>query len=315
MTAFSFIPRQEKFNLKLKSCQARLKNLELTENQKQFYSKQARKPQRNLLEPGIKGFLVTCNFKERDSIRECYHLLNDYYKKSQKELEVEGKDEEKPDNDDDDDISSQIQDQIEKTNKQLKDRMQLFQSIDTGVQNCLFIKTSIEDPIALGSAIIRDLAETKIKRTKVTLRLLPIQTVCKAKMEEITDAAGLLFDKYFLKEPVTFGINYNKRFNNDIKRDDVIKELADIVSMKNPLHKVNLKEPQLSVIVEIIKGCCLLSVIPDYHKFKKYNVNELWEKREKAQPSDEVSSQDSEVKAEAEEKISSQEDEVEAVAN
>lgn len=275
---------------------------------KQFYAKQARKPQRNLLEPGIKGFLVTCNFKERDSIRECYGLLNEYYKKSQKEPEVtvEVKLEE-----DDDDITSQIQDQIEKTNKALKERIQLFQSIDTGVQNCLFIKTSIEDPIALGSAIIRDLATTKIKRTKVTLRLLPIQTVCKAKMEDIVNAAGLLFDQYFLKDPVTFAINYNKRFNNDVKRDDVIKELADIVSMKNPLHKVNLKDPQLSIIVEVIKGCCLLSVIPDYLKLKKYNVNELWEKRDKA-PSDDLSSQEKE--PEEEEKISSEEVKVEAAA-
>lgn len=273
---------------------------------KQFYAKQARKPQRNFLEPGIKGFLVTCNFKERDSIRECYGLLNEYYKKSLKEPEV--KEEEKPD-DDDDDITSQIQNQIEKTNKQLKERILLFQSIDTGVQNCLFIKTSIEDPIALGSTIMRDLAETKIKRTKVTLRLLPIQSVCKSKMEDIIDAAGLLFDQYFLKEPVTFSINYNKRFNNDIKRDEVIKELADIVSMKNPLHKVNLKEPQLSIIVEVIKGCCLLSVIPDYLKLKKYNVNELWEKRDKA-PSDDASSQEADPEAEA--KISPKKEEVEA---
>jgi hypothetical protein len=32
---------------------------------KSFYSKQARKPQRNTIEVGDKGFLVTCNFKER----------------------------------------------------------------------------------------------------------------------------------------------------------------------------------------------------------------------------------------------------------
>lgn len=76
--------------------------------------------------------------------------------------------------------------------------------------------------------------------------MLPIEIVCKAKMEDIKNAAGELFDKHFLKEPSTFAINFNKRFNNDIQRDEVIKELADLVSMKNIGNKVNLKDPQVS---------------------------------------------------------------------
>ena len=60
------------------------------------------------------------------------------------------------------------------------------------------------------------------------------------------NAAGLLFDLHFLKEPSTFAINFNKRFNNDIQRDEVIKELADLVTMKNIGNTVNLKEPQVS---------------------------------------------------------------------
>jgi hypothetical protein len=33
--------------------------------------------------------------------------------------------------------------------------------------------------------------------------------------------------------------------------------------------------------VEIIKGNCLISVVPDFLKLKKYNVNELWDKKDK----------------------------------
>lgn len=218
---------------------------------KDWYVKQARKAT-NSLEAGQKGFLVTCNFKERDAIREVYRLLNEYHNK---ESTVTQSEVEKPD-EDNDDITSQLQSQIDKTKQENKERAHKFQAIDTGVQNCLFVKCSIDDldVLKLGSDIVRDLAETKIKKTRVTLRMLPIEIVCKAKMQDITDAAGPLFDKHFLKEPSTFAINFNKRYNQDIQRDDVIKELAELIAMKNPNNKVNLKDPQQSVIIEVIKG-------------------------------------------------------------
>jgi tRNA acetyltransferase TAN1 len=263
---------------------------------KTFFSKQAKKSQQNRLEVGDKGFVITCNFKERDCIRECYGLLNEYHTKSLQQSDEAVK--KTPDEDDEDDITSQLQDQIEKTKDEVKDRAQKFQSIETGVQNCLFIKTTVDDPLELGTRIIRDLAESKKKRTKVTLRMLPIETVCKAKIEDIKNAAGLLFDKHFLKVPSTFGINFNRRFNAEIQRDEVIKELADLVAMKNPLNKVNLKDPQQSVIVEIIKGNCLLSVVPDYIKLKKYNINELWDRKDKEVVSEAVEGEEAEVKSE-----------------
>lgn len=223
---------------------------------KSFYAKQARKPQRNSIEVGDKGFLVTCNFKERDSVRECYSLLNSYYNKLHKAEEPEPEVKEEVD----DDIESQLKDEIEKTNQELKARALKFQSIDTGVQNLIFIKTSIEDPLELGTTIIRDLAESKEKKTKVTLRFLPIQTVCKAKIEDIKNAAGELFDKHFLKEPSTFAINFNKRFNTDVQRDEVIKELADLVSLKNVGNKVNLKEPQVRINAVFVRFVVILQL-------------------------------------------------------
>lgn len=161
---------------------------------KSFYSKQARKPSRNSIEVGDKGFLVTCNFREKDSVREVYRLLNEYYSKLHKEEEPETK----VTAGDDDDIESQLKSEIEKTNKESKQRSTLFQSVDTGVQNLIFIKTSVEDPLGLGTSIMRDLAETKVKKTKVTLRMLPIETVCKAKIEDMK--VNLCRHAYVLKQ-------------------------------------------------------------------------------------------------------------------
>lgn len=47
------------------------------------------------------------------------------------------------------------------------------------------------------------------------------------------------------------------------------------VDFKNSAHKVDLKTPKITVVVEVIKGLCCISLLPDYFKFKKYNVHEL----------------------------------------
>jgi tRNA acetyltransferase TAN1 len=44
-----------------------------------FYSSQkARKKREFVLKPGLKGFLCTCNSREKDCIRESYNILNEY---------------------------------------------------------------------------------------------------------------------------------------------------------------------------------------------------------------------------------------------
>lgn len=54
LTTMSSPAKRQKFNNKSKG----------------YFQKQARKNDRGALDVGDKGFLVTCNFKERDSIRE-----------------------------------------------------------------------------------------------------------------------------------------------------------------------------------------------------------------------------------------------------
>jgi len=116
--------------------------------------------------------------------------------------------------------------------------------------------------------------------SRFLLRFVPIEMVCKANIEDIKTAAGKLFDKHFLNcSPKTYSIVINKRYNNTIKRDDIINELAGLVNFKNVQHKVDLKNPEHSVIVEILKGICCLSVVPNYLKWKKYNISELLSKK------------------------------------
>lgn len=67
----------------------------------------------------------------------------------------------------------------------------------------------------------------------------------------------------------------SRRSNNTIKRDEIIEDLAEIIARKNPGNRADLKNPEIAVVVEVIRGVCLLSIAPHYYKFKKYNLIEI----------------------------------------
>lgn len=51
-----------------------------------YFNPGASKRKRFVLEPGMKGFLCSCNFKEKECIRESYNILNRYYDKHNEEV-------------------------------------------------------------------------------------------------------------------------------------------------------------------------------------------------------------------------------------
>lgn len=223
----------------------------------------------------ILGFLATCNFREKDCRRESYNILNTYadqlYGNSANEDPSTTTAEET-----EDDISTELQNEIDAINSSNKKKSNRFQHVDTEISNLVFIKTTLTDPVELGSHIVSDIASTKKSVSRFLLRFIPVEIICKATIEDIRTAAGKLFDGHFLNcPPKTFSIIINKRYNNSIQRDEIIEELAGLVAFKNVHHKVDLKNAECSVIVEILKGICCLSVLPNYLKWKKYNISEL----------------------------------------
>lgn len=50
---------------------------------------------------------------------------------------------------------------------------------------------------------------------------------------------------------------------------------AALVGKLNPKNKVDLTNPELTIIVEVIKAVCCVSVVKDYALFRKYNVQEV----------------------------------------
>lgn len=254
-----------------------------TRKKKKFYFRKRRN--KYFLEPGFRGFFCTCNFREKDCVKEMYNLLNEYAGKLYPEEEVtsarpasaEPEDRTDTESDNETDIGDMLKQEVESMRKSSQSslRHKRFQVVETGASNCIFIKTNLPSPEELTNAIIKDLSTTKVQKTRHVLRLLPIMATCKANLPDIMECAGKLFDKYFLKKPSTFAVIFNKRFNSSASRELIIKELAEMIVLKNGENKADLKNPGLCIIVEIIKGICLLSVVDNYYSFKKYNLHEI----------------------------------------
>lgn len=70
----------------------------------------------------------------------------------------------------------------------------------------IFISSTVSNPLELVTKIVSKLDTTKQQCTRYLLRLLPIEVVCKAYMDNIKTKANKLFEKYFAQEPKTFSI-------------------------------------------------------------------------------------------------------------
>lgn len=216
-------------------------------------------------------------------MKEVYNLLNEYADVLYPEVDGEQQptatteDRSESESEEETDIGDLLKREVEsmKKNSQKSLKHKRFQVVETGASNCIFIKTNLPSPEELMAAIIKDLYSTKVQKTRHVMRLLPIMATCKANLPDIMECAGKLFDKYFLKEPSTFAVIFNKRFNSSVSRELIIKELAEMVVLKNGDNKADLKNPGLCIIVEIIKGICLLSIVDNYFTYKKYNLHEL----------------------------------------
>ncbi|VVC42781.1 THUMP domain [Cinara cedri] len=170
-----------------------------------------------------------------------------------------------------DSLDEELQCFSEKNNSDWKK----FAPLDTGVGNCIFISTTIEDPCSLIYKIFEDIEKTKVQKTQFLLRMLPIAVTCKSTIPSILTVYTDLFAKHFCTEPTTFAIVFNHRYNNSVSRAKLIVELVSkVVSLGQ--HTVDLSgEAKITIIVEVLKSICCLSVVQDYGHFFKFNLHSV----------------------------------------
>lgn len=224
------------------------------------------------LEVGAEGVLVTCNMNERKCTREAYNLLNEYadalYGPEQTGDSLS--------EDEEEDAEAALKKEVTHIQTSMKKHQQRFTAVESGANNVLFIRSHGIDPEKLVHHILSDLHQTKKKKSRVILRMLPVSGTCKAFPEDMEKYLSVFLERWF-KAPrkATYQICFKARNSSHNKRDDVIKDIAALVDKLNSENKVDLTNPELTIIIEIIKAVCCVSVVRDYMLFRKYNLQEV----------------------------------------
>ncbi|ORY35740.1 hypothetical protein BCR39DRAFT_511850 [Naematelia encephala] len=116
---------------------------------------------------------------------------------------------------------------------------------------------------------------------KYVRRIVPIQATGNATMNSLTSTAEPVIQQAFntpeSSEGLRFAIVTNKRNSNRMDRMEMIKAIADLVVKAGSAHKVDLNDPERTILVEIYKNSLGVSVVSNYTRFKKFNPWELAE--------------------------------------
>ena len=231
--------------------------------------------------PGQRGFLVFCNNREKEAIKEA-RILFDEYLPQFKDIETEEIQEEEVEIEEEEekDEFDEAETEVKEMKVQKTEKDEVFKLMNSGVQNVLFFRTKLKDPVGFALSILNDIQETKEQKTRFLMRLVPIEVTCKALKENFQTAVKKLLVKHFenVDKVMTYSVVFKARCNQDFSKDMVIKVCGDTIKEINdsPNIKVEYKKPDLVIMVEVMKGNCCLGILPKYFDFyKKYNLIEL----------------------------------------
>ncbi|RUS89833.1 hypothetical protein EGW08_002363 [Elysia chlorotica] len=257
---------------------------------KAFYRKSAYGGKRqctgkNILEPGIRGFLVMCHSNESSAVRESYNILNEYadllYGPEKTSTEPQGETEQESGSDDDcEDIEKALKKEVDGL-KNIAPKEKRFQNVATKAKNLVFIRTTLEDTVKVVTTVMEDIASRKLKRARYAARMLPIVGTCKAQTAAIAELASSALPLYFSQGnpdvPKSFTVMFKTRNNNGTTcgKESVISAIKHEVLKINPDIKFCWSEYDVAILVEIVCTTCCLGVAPGYDRLRKFNFQEL----------------------------------------
>lgn len=154
-----------------------------------------------------------------------------------------------------------------------------FSKLESGCNGLVFVQMRRRDgdpsPKDIVQYMMTSLASTRKHVSRFMLRVLPIEMACYASEEEITKAIKPLIAQYFPQEtqnPHKFAVLYDARANTGIDRMKIINAVAKSVALP---HKVDLSNPDINIVVQIVKTVCLIGVVEKYKELAKYNLRQL----------------------------------------
>ena len=150
-----------------------------------------------------------------------------------------------------------------------------FQAVDTKTSNCIFIWTTLIHPDELVTKLLSDVVETGRTKARFILKMFPVLGTCRAVEEKIEKLVEELVSTYFADRPLgTFAIIYKVRCNQ-LSRDVILSTVGRAVYRACPTSKVDLTNPDYVISVDVLNKFACVSIMKDFHRLKKYNLQEL----------------------------------------
>ena len=103
-------------------------------------------------------------------------------------------------------------------------------------------------------------------------RVLPVESICFASVDDIVKAASPLIAAAFpASPPLTFAVQLELRSCDGLKLDR--KAAVDALAALVPApHTVDLSNPDRVIMVQVIKNAAAVAVLSDYYDLCKYNL-------------------------------------------
>ncbi|KAK0538323.1 hypothetical protein OC834_000471 [Tilletia horrida] len=131
--------------------------------------------------------------------------------------------------------------------------------------------TPPQDPHRLVYSVLEEVERTGGARCRFVQRLTPVTDTCSANYDSIAILARRVLPQYFTADqPRTYRIEPRIRAHNVVTRDSLIQQIGEQVP-KDQGHSVNLKEPELVIVVEVLKNVCGVGVAEHWSRFKRFN--------------------------------------------
>ena len=106
-----------------------------------------------------------------------------------------------------------------------------------------------------------------------------MQATCYPNLDEMRLTCDALLARFLPPKTATFAVVAKRRFCNTLKTQQIIDVAAASTLKLIPDCKVNLDNPEATIVVEICKSICGFSVVHDYKKLHNFNLAVAREKK------------------------------------
>lgn len=172
-----------------------------------------------------------------------------------------------------------------------------FSQIDGGLHGAVFMRVHVPgvDLEKLVEVALREARASGASGARRCFRIIPVHTTCYAKLEDVTQAAISVVQKHFppailyddgsadagdksgdddTKKKTTYAIIFRSRSNSGAHRDQYIPAIASAIEKEEPRYKVNLTNPDVTLLVEIVKTICYIGTFRHYYQLARMNLQE-----------------------------------------